>query len=299
MTVQIGINPITWSNDDLPELGKHISLEQCLEEGKQAGYSGFELGNKFPRQADKLAAAFAPHQLNLVSGWFSGAVAEISAEEEIARIDDHLQLLKTLGAKVIVYCDVTGAIHCDQTVPLSKRPILNEKQWPGFCEKLSQVAEHCLKQGVQLAYHHHMGTIIQTPAEIAKLMAGTSNALGLLLDTGHLSYAGGDPVAMFSQFADRVNHVHCKDVRAVILEDALNRDISFLDAVLNGAFTVPSDGSVNYDALFSLLHQHAYSGWLVVEAEQDPSVAPSLEYAKLGVNNLKKLCATHQILVKD
>lgn len=299
MSVRIGINPLTWTNDDLPELGKNVPLEQCLSEGKQAGYSGFELGNKFPREAAALKQVLEPHQLSLVSGWFSGAVAEISAEEEIERIQSHLSLLKALGAEVMVYCDTSGAIHCDQGIPLSRRPVLAEADWEPFCARLNKVAEYCLQQGVRLAYHHHMGTLIQTEEETLRLMASTSNDVGLLLDTGHLTFAKGDPIRLYNTVSQRVCHVHCKDIRESVLRDALNRDLSFLDAVLNGTFTVPGDGCVAYDDLFPMLKTSAYSGWLVVEAEQDPSIAPSLSYAKLGAENLKTLCQRHELTLTE
>ena len=291
MTIRIGINPLTWTNDDLPSLGADTPLKTCLSEGKQAGFSGFELGNKFPRQAEVLGPILEQHELKLVSGWFSGQLLERSVEEEIEAIQDHLNLLKTLGATAMVYCEVGGCIHGAQDTPLSQRPVMPEDQWPEFGKKLSTVAEYCLAQGVQLAFHHHMGTVVQSEQDIDKLMEHTSDALGLLLDTGHLTYAGGDAIAVQKRHAKRINHVHCKDVRKNVLEDALNRNLSFLDSVLNGVFTVPGDGSIDYATLFDGLKASDYKGWLVVEAEQDPAIANPLEYATLGANNLKKLCA--------
>ncbi|MBT3146292.1 myo-inosose-2 dehydratase [Neptunomonas phycophila] len=299
MSVRIGINPLSWTNDDLPTLGAETPLEVCLSEGKQAGFSGFELGNKFPRQPEVLGPILDSHQLDLVSGWFSGELLTRSVEEEIEAIEDHLHLLKTLGAKVMVYCEVTGCIHGQQGTPLSHRPRISEAEIAALGEKLTKVAEYTLSQGVQIAYHHHMGTVIESEAEVDLLMKYTSPAVGLLLDTGHLTFAGGDPIAVQKRHADRIVHVHCKDLREAVLNDAKNRDLSFLDAMLNGVFTVPGDGFIDYLSIFNGLNASNYQGWLVVEAEQDPAVAHPLTYATLGANNLKKFCAESGLNLVD
>lgn len=297
MSVRIGINPLTWTNDDMPELGADTPLETCLSEGKEAGYAGFELGNKFPRDPAVLGPILEEQGLSLVSGWFSGKLLERSVEEEIVAIQGHLSLLKSLGASAMVYCEVTGCVHGERETPVSKRPVLGAEQWAELGAKLNQVAEYTLSQGVKIAYHHHMGTVVQTEADIDQLMANTSAAVGLLLDTGHLTYAGGDPVAVQQRHAKRINHVHCKDIRRAVLEDVLNRDSSFLNSVLAGVFTVPGDGCVDYPMIFKGLKAADYSGWLVVEAEQDPAVAHPLTYAKLGYNNLRELCTVAELVV--
>jgi len=299
MSVRIGINPLSWTNDDLPTLGADTPLEVCLSEGKQAGFSGFELGNKFPRKPELLGPILESHQLDLVSGWFSGELLSRSVEEEIEAIQDHLHLLKTLGAKVMVYCEITGCVHGQQQTPLSHRPRISEAEIEALGEKLNKVAEYTLSQGVQIAYHHHMGTVIESESEVDFLMKYTRPAVGLLLDTGHMTFAGGDPIAVQKRHADRIVHVHCKDLRPDILADAKNRDLSFLNAMLNGVFTVPGDGFIDYLSIFKGLKASNYSGWLVVEAEQDPAVAHPLTYATLGANNLKKLCAESGLNLVD
>ncbi|MBJ7538035.1 myo-inosose-2 dehydratase [Marinomonas transparens] len=295
MSIRIGINPLTWTNDDMPALGADTPLEVCLTEGKQAGFSGFELGQKFPRTPEVLGPILEAHNLDLVSGWFSGELLTRSVEEEIKAIQPHLHLLKTLGAKVMVYCEVTDCIHGKQDTPLSHRPRISEMQIAEMGKKLTQVADYCLAQGVQIAYHHHMGTVIESQEEVELLMKHTGPSVGLLIDTGHLTFAGGNPLEVQAKYADRVVHVHCKDLRPEILKDAKNRDLSFLDAMLNGVFTVPGDGFIDYTSLFKQLKASNYSGWLVVEAEQDPAVAHPLTYATLGADNLKALCAETQL----
>jgi inosose dehydratase len=289
MTIKLGINPLTWTNDDLPSLGADTPLDQCLAEGKQAGFAGFELGNKFPRKSEQLNNVLAKHDLALVSGWFSGHLLTRSVEDEINAIEDHLQLLKHGGSSVMVYCEVTDCIHGSQDTPLSKRPTLKAEQWQDFGERLTQVADYCLSQGVRLVYHHHMGTIVETSDDIDLLMANTGDSLGLLLDSGHITYAGGDPIAVITKHGQRIAHVHTKDVRFNVLADAKNRNLSFLDAVLNGVFTVPGDGDIDYLAIFIALREFNYQGWFVVEAEQDPTIAHPLTYAKLGFNNIQNL----------
>ncbi|EXJ11847.1 myo-inosose-2 dehydratase [Nitrincola nitratireducens] len=295
MSVRLGINPLTWTNDDLPELGGDTPLDVCLSEGKQAGFSGFELGHKFPRTPEALGPILDSHKLSLVSGWFSGELLMRTAEDEIAAIASHLNLLKALGSKVMVYCEVTDCVHGQRETPLSHSPRMTESQWEVFILRLNKLADDCYKKGVQLAYHHHMGTVIETEADIRRLMAETNPSLGLLLDTGHLTFAGGDPIAVQRDFADRIVHVHCKDIRPSVMADAKNRDLSFLNAVLNGVFTVPGDGFIDYVTLFKGLKASDYSGWLVVEAEQDPSVAHPLTYATLGHKNLMAFCAEAQL----
>lgn len=289
MTVQLGINPLTWTNDDLPSLGAETPLETCLSEGKQAGFAGFELGNKFPREADVLGPILRRHQLQLISGWYSGRLLERSLEQEIAALQPHLTLLRELGAQVMVFAEVTHCIHGEQQTPVHLRPRFPAKGWAQYGDKLTAFARYTQQQGVKIAYHHHMGTVIESAGDVDNLMTHTGEEVGLLLDTGHLTFAGDDPVRVAQRWAARINHVHCKDVRADVLAEVKNRKTSFLDAVLSGVFTVPGDGCVDYPPLMKLLKQHNYHGWLVVEAEQDPSIAHPLTYARLGYNNLNRL----------
>ncbi|MBO1106791.1 MAG: myo-inosose-2 dehydratase [Plesiomonas shigelloides] len=288
MTVQLGINPLTWTNDDLPSLGAETPLETCLSEGKLAGFEGFELGNKFPRQASVLGPILARHQLKLVSGWYSGELLTRSVEEEIAAVQDHLTLLRELGANVMVFCEVTDCIHGKQQVPVNQRPHFPAERWVEYGAKLTEFARYTQSQGVQIAYHHHMGTMIETEQDIDLLMQHTGEEVGLLLDTGHLTFAGVDPVAVAARWAKRINHVHCKDVRPAVLAEVKNKKMSFLNAVLAGVYTVPGDGCVDYPAVFRELKRVNYQGWLVVEAEQDPAIAHPLTYARLGYNNLHR-----------
>jgi inosose dehydratase len=286
--VRIGINPLTWTNDDLPELGEQNSLETCLKEAKQAGYEGVELGRKFPRDAKVLGPILKPHGLNLVSGWYSARLLERSVADEIKAMQAHATLLKTLGAKVMVFCEVSRCVHGDRKVPLSKRPKLAEKEWKQFCERLDQIADHLQKQGLKMAYHHHMGTVIQAENEVDRMMDSTKD-VGLLLDSGHLTFAGGEPMRALQRHAKRIVHVHCKDIRQDKLAVARKKDMSFLDAVLGDVFAVPGDGSIDFEPIVAGLAKHKYEGWLVVEADQDPAKAHPLTHARLGHDCLRPL----------
>jgi inosose dehydratase len=280
MAVRLGINPLTWTNDDMPELGGETPLQTCLKEAHMAGFEGIELGNKFPRTRDELHPLLDANSLALVSGWYGARLLERDAGCEIEAMEDHLVLLAGMGCQVMVFADVSGA---DAKLPMSTRPQLTDSQWSQFAERLTAVAEHLAGRGVAMAYHHHMGTVIQTDDEVDRLMDMTGPAVGLLLDTGHLAYAGAESVSVIRRHASRINHVHCKDVRpGGLLERAWDEDWSFLTAVVEGVFTVPGDGSIDYAAVLGALKDGGYEGWLVVEADQDPAQAHPLTYARMG-----------------
>jgi inosose dehydratase len=289
---RLGINPLTWSNDDMPELGGETPLETCLAEARLAGYDGIELGNKFPRRAEALKPVLARHDLALVSGWHGARLLERSVVDEIEAADAHATLLAAMGCTVMVFAEVSGAVHGERRSPVSRRPRIPESRWPEFGARITEMARHLKSRGLDLAYHHHMGTVIESEAEIDRLMAVAGPEAGLLLDTGHLTYAGGDPAALARRHARRIVHVHCKDVRRDVLAAARRRDASFLDAVLDGVFTVPGDGVVDYSAALAPLRDAGYRGWLVVEAEQDPAKAHPLTYARLGHANLARIAGS-------
>ena len=286
--VRIGINPLTWTNDDLPELGEANSLETCLREAKLAGYEGVELGRKFPRDAAVLGPILEAHKLSLVSGWYSARLLERSVEDEINAMQAHATLLKSQGANVMVFCEVSRCVHGDRKIPLSKRPKLAQTEWKQFCQRLDQIADHLQKQGLKMAYHHHMGTVIQSEDEVDRMMDST-RSVGLLLDSGHLTFAGGDPLRALERHAKRIVHVHCKDIRKDKLAGARKQDLSFLDAVLGDVFAVPGDGSIDFAPMLEGLAKTGYRGWLVVEADQDPAKAHPLTHARLGHDCLRPL----------
>ena len=296
--VRIGINPISWMNDDLPSLGGETLLETALAEGKEIGYEGFELGNKFPNDGPRLKAKLDEFGLACVSGWYSGFLAEVdpgqsnadAVAEEVQRCQAHMSKLHYNGVRVVVYGECAGTIQGNIETPLVKRPhFASEALWLAYGERLNDFGAHLqTTYGITLAYHHHMGAYVESPADIDHLMAVTDpQKVGLLFDTGHAFYGGAqDPVAMLKKHIHRVVHVHCKDVRPAVIAQARNDGWSFLSGVINGTFTVPGDGVIDFESVLGTLKTAGYEGWLVVEAEQDPAVAPSYVYAKKGFDTL-------------
>lgn len=296
--VRIGINPLSWMNDDLPSLGGETPLETALSEGRAIGYAGFELGNKFPRDGAALKAVLDAHGLACVSGWYSGFLAEVpdgmsdadAVEAECERCVDHMEKLRHNAVRVVVYGECAGTIQGQISTPVGYRPrFRTDAEWSGYAGRLNAFGGHLLdRYGIRLAYHHHMGAYVESAQDVDRLMALTDPArVFLLFDTGHAWFGGEhNPVALLKRHLKRVVHVHCKDVRADVVREARNGGWSFLQSVLNGAFTVPGDGAIDFESILSTLHAGGYSGWLVVEAEQDPAVAPSYACADLGFRTL-------------
>lgn len=291
MTIRIGANPICWSNDDLPEIGGDIPLETCLKEAQEAGFTGMEMGCKFPREAGALKAAFKPFGMALAGGWYSVELLKRDAKAEFAASAGQRALLKAMGTPVFIVAETSNTIHGDRSKPLSQRPVMATADWVGYGRRLTEFADMLAAEGFTLCYHHHMGTIVQSRADIDALMKCSGPSVHLLLDTGHATWAGCDPVELARTYSRRISHVHCKDVRLDIMAKANAGDWSFLDSILGmgaeiGIYTVPGDGSVDYVSVFKALP--GYSGWVVVEAEQDPKKAHPLTYVTKGVVNLKR-----------
>jgi myo-inosose-2 dehydratase len=286
MPIRIGANPIGWSNDDMQELGGETPLEVCLAEAKEAGFEGMELGNKFPREPEALTQALAPFGLACVSGWYSAELLRRDADAEMEALRPHLNLLKAMGSTVLVFAETSNAIHGDRSKPLSARPVMRDADWAEFGRRITKVAERTLNEGVRLVYHHHMGTIVQSDADIDAFMGATGPAVHLLLDTGHATRGGADPAALARRYRDRISHVHTKDVRREVMQRSNSEGWSFLDSVLAGVYTVPGDGMVDFVSVLKELR--GYFGWIVIEAEQDPAKAHPLTYAKMGYANLTR-----------
>ena len=286
MSVKLGIAPIAWSNDDMPELGGETSLEQCLDEASQAGFIGIESGGKFPKTSKELLPKLNNYNLNLCSGWYGGNLRQNSTNEEKQLIRGQLDLFKDCNAPCIVFAEVSGSIQGDPIRKLSTRPQMDNEEWDSFCNKLSEMGKFLEGEGMPLAYHHHMGTVIETHEDTIRLLENTDDSVKLTLDTGHMLFAQGNSKKILEDFSSRIIHIHCKDIRKNVLDNSLENDLSFRGAFLDGAFTVPGDGCIDYKPLFDILKVKNYSGWLVVEAEQDPAKANPFKYAKIGYKYL-------------
>ncbi len=291
--IKFGTNPIAWSNDDDQTLGADIPLEQCLSEAAAIGFDGIEKGHKMPTDAGALRAALAPHGLAFVSGWHSLNLLVHSVEDEKRAIQPHLDLLAAMGCPVCIVCETSNAIHGADGVPLSQSPILAIDRWPRFGADIEEIAEHVAAQGMDLVYHHHMGTVVETPDEIDLLMAHTGPATKLLFDTGHCYFGGGDPAAVAARHMARVRHLHAKNVRPAVRDQLVAEEWSFLEGVRRGVFTVPGDpeGGVDFAPVLRSAAAHGYQGWLVIEAEQDPAVRNPVQYQTMGLRALRALAA--------
>jgi len=297
MSVKLGIAPIAWSNDDMPELGGDTPLEQCLSEASEAGFSGIESGGKFPKKSKELIPLLEKYNLNLCSGWYGANLRKNSVKEEISKIQEQLKLFQDCKAPCIVFAEVSDSIAGDPDKPLSSRPQMDKEVWNEFCKKISEMGKFLEDQGMPLAYHHHMGTVIETQNDTERLLESTTDHVKLILDTGHMLFAGGDSLQVAENFKERIIHVHCKDMRKNVLDKSLSQDSSFRQAFLDGAFTVPGDGCIDYKPLLNFLKKINYEGWLVVEAEQDPAKANPLEYAKIGHSYLTNACKDTGLII--
>jgi inosose dehydratase len=284
-----GANPIAWTNDDDRSLGAHVSLAQCLDEAAAIGFDGIEKGHKLPTTPEGLHAELGPRGLKYVSGWHSTNLLVNDLETEKAAIQPYLDLLKAMGCKVVIVCETSNAIHGNDDMAVNDLPRLTAAQWKAFAAGIEALAAYTAAQGVTMVYHHHMGTVIEAEWEIDRLMAETGPHLHLLLDTGHCYFGGGDPVRLAKRHMGRVAHIHAKNVRPDVMRAVREQGLSFLEGVRRGVFTVPgdADGVVDFYSVLEVAAANGYSGWLVIEAEQDPSVRIPLDYQTMGLRALK------------
>ncbi|ODT32108.1 MAG: myo-inosose-2 dehydratase [Kaistia sp. SCN 65-12] len=289
MKAKLGMSPIAWWNDDLEELSDDVSLEECLRQSRSAGFTGMEKGRRFPDDPDILLPILKKADVTLCGGWFSGtlAIEDLSANKD--RIAPMIALFKAVGAPCIVYGEVGRSIQGDRAKPLAAKAVLSGDEMKAYARKLTEFGEWCANEGMPLAYHHHMAAVVQFEHELDTFMNQSGEGIPLLLDAGHLAFAGGDVLAAIGKHHKRISHVHVKDVRMEVI-DALDWERqSFLDAVALGAFTVPGDGSLDFGRIVQELADHGYEGWFVVEAEQDPKKNPPLKMAGIGYRELTRV----------
>lgn len=289
--IGFGANPAPWSNDDDHAMGGHIPLEQRLREAAEIGFDGVEKGWKFPTEPAALRAALAPHGLAFISGWWSMRLLERGVSGEIAAMRGHLDLLKAMGCTVAILCETTGATQGEPEAPLLQRPELSDGEWPGFCERLTELAKRIAEEGDIPVCRHHMGAVVQTRTDVDRRMAGAGPELKLLLDTGPALFAGADPVALAADYAERTAHFHAKNVRPDIMARVGPERLSFLQAVRLGVYTAPGDpeGAVDFPVVMKVLAAKGYDGWLVIEAEQEPTEQDPVTFQSMGLTGLRAL----------
>jgi len=279
--VFLGIAPIAWTNDDLPELGGDNTFEQCVSEMALAGFTGSEVGNKYPKDTTVLKTALSLRGISIASAWFSSFLTTKPFQETSEAFIKHRDFLYEMGAKVIVVAEQGHSIQGLMASPIfADKPIFSEEVWTKLTQGLEKLGQLAAEKNMKIVYHHHMGTGVQTSSEIERLMEMTDPSLVyLLFDTGHLVFSGENPEYVLKKYSNRIKHVHLKDIRPEVLDKVKKEKMSFLQAVKAGVFTVPGDGIIDYESLFKVLDDHQYEGWFVVEAEQDPALANPLEYA--------------------
>ena len=289
MSINLAIAPIAWTNDDLPELGGDISLETCLLQAQKAGFKAIEKGGKFPKTYREQKEILDRYELRMIGGWHSGNLINGSVEEEKSRVKDQLELYQKWNCPVMVYGETGDSIQTKRDVPLDQKMIKTEDELKYYGEKLTEFSSFLKKEGCPLSFHHHMGTVIETSKEVDFLMSHTGDEVGLLWDTGHYFFAGGNPLDLGKKWPNRINYIHFKDVRENIFNSINKQKDSFLDSVLNGIFTVPGDGIIDFNPIVFQLKEMNYDGWICIEAEQDPYKADPFEYSKKGREYIEKI----------
>lgn len=287
LKAKLGMSPIAWWNDDLPQLSDDVSLEECLRQSRAAGFTGMEKGRRFPESAAEMLPILKQADVTLCGGWFSGTIVHESVAANRQRIQPMIELFKAVDAPCIVYGEVGRSIQGDQSKPLATKPKLSDSEMKDYGAKMSDFAAWVEAQGMPLVYHHHMAAVVETEAELDAFMA--SSAISLLFDAGHMAFAGGDVLRCIDKHHARIRHVHTKDVRMAVISKLDRTKDSFLDAVIKGAFTVPGDGALDFGAIVKKLAGYRYEGWFVVEAEQDPKTAPPMKMAEIGHKELMRV----------
>ena len=289
MKAKLGIAPIAWWNDDLTELSDDVSLEECLRQASVAGFTGMETGRRFPMDMGELGPILSKYGISVCGGWFSGLLLDGDIEVEKDRIAQQHAFFKAASAPCIVYGETARSVQGVKSAPLASKPKLAEAEISVYGRKISDFADWCAANGMAISYHHHMAAAIETEAELDLLMKHST--VPLLFDAGHMAFAGGDNLRVIENHWKRITHVHTKDIRRSVVDGLDRTRESFLDAVVKGAFTVPGDGSLDFEAIVKALAAKGYEGWFVVEAEQDPKVSPPLEMAKKGHKELLRVMA--------
>ncbi len=280
--VKLGIAPIAWTNDDMPDLGKENTFEQCVSEMALAGFTGSEVGNKYPRDTEALKKALQLRRMEICNQWFSCFLLTKPLEEVEREFRNQLSYLKTMGAKIIGVSEQSHSVQGMVDTPIfGHKYVMNDKEWEVFCKGINRLGKIAKEEyGISLTFHHHMGTVVQDEAEVDRMMENTdSEYVSLLFDTGHFAYCGVSPLKMVKKYTGRIKHVHLKDIRKEVVEKVKAEKLSFLDGVRLGTFTVPGDGCIDFDPIFKVLEVSGYEGYMLVEAEQDPAKANPLEYA--------------------
>jgi len=282
--IKLGIAPIGWTNDDMPSLGGENTFEQCVSEMALAGFTGCEVGNKYPKDTAVLKEALDLRGMRIASKWFSSFLVTEDYEKVKAEFEKELDYLQAMGANRINVSEQSYSVQGNEALSIFDNKVhFTDAEWDRLCDGLNKLGKVAKDRGFKLCFHHHMGTGVQTIEETSRMLDNTDPELVFLCyDTGHFTFSGEDPCVVLKKYPDRIGHVHLKDVRKDVLAKAVAGNWSFLKAVREGTFTVPGDGCVDFDAVFAELGKIGYEGWFLVEAEQDPAKANPFKYAKMA-----------------
>ncbi|MCP3468933.1 myo-inosose-2 dehydratase [Bradyrhizobium sp. CCGUVB1N3] len=288
-----GTNPIAWSNDDDWSIGDHLSLEDCLGDCRTIGFDGIEKGHKMPDDGRALKAKLAEYGLRFAAGWHSTNILVNDIDTEKKSLQSFIDMVRAAGGDHINACECSNTVHGDDGAAVNNRPIMTDEQWDRFSKGYEELSKYAHDQGVKMGYHHHMGTIIESGADIDRFMEMAGPHTRLLFDTGHAFFGGADPLEVVRKNIGRITHIHCKNIRPAIMREVREKGLSFLEGVRRGAFTVPGDpeGCIDFEPVLTTAAQHGYSGWIVIEAEQDSLVREPLKYQGIGLRTLKEIAA--------
>ncbi len=288
--VSVGITPTGWTNDDYPLLGDDISFGQCVSEMALAGFEGCSVGHKYPKDPEILAEELGRRGLRVSEPWTSlFFTVNDMRERTIEGFERSMAFIKRMGGSHVVVAELGHAVHQQPVPPIVNKPVFDDAQWAAMVSGLNELGRLAAEAGMVMCYHHHMGTGVMTRAEVDRLMNDVDpEVVHLLLDTGHLYWAGDDPLALARAYADRIRHVHLKDIRHDVMQACNARHLSFIESIIEGVFTVPGDGVINFKPIFETLADADYAGWLMVEAEQDARKANPLDYARMARRYLRE-----------
>ncbi|MCJ8014105.1 myo-inosose-2 dehydratase [Paenibacillus sp. KQZ6P-2] len=290
---KIGIHPINWVGEDVKEHGNDTTFEQIVNEIEALGLTGTEMGRKFPADPAVLKNELARRGIQLVSQWKSVLFSDPSyRESELQAYRKHVEFLKEMGSTVISTCEIGGSMHFDPRRGPNERDVqrLDDEGWRNLAEGLNAAGAIAKEYGLKLTYHHHGGTVVESPEEIERLMELTDpNLVYLLFDTGHAYYGGGDPLTILNKYYDRIAYIHLKDIRQDVLDQARADQADFVTCIRSGVFTVPGNGCLDFEPIFLELVQRGYDGWALLEGEQDPAEHPAYEYARNALAHIEFL----------
>ncbi|MBB6638072.1 myo-inosose-2 dehydratase [Cohnella thailandensis] len=283
LTFKLGIHPINWVGEDVREHGADTTYRTILDDIRRLGLTGTEMGRKYPQDRALLRQELDSRGIRLVSQWKSVLLsAPEYRERELAAYREHCAFLRDMGAEVVSTAEVGGSLHFDPRRTPNEKVVqrLDDLGWQSLAEGLNEAGKIAAEYGLKLTYHHHGGTVVESPEEIDRLLEMTDPSLvWLLYDTGHALYGGADPLAVLRKHYDRIGYVHLKDVRLSVLAEARAEQADFVTCIRKGVFTVPGDGDIDFPPILAELSVRGYAGWAMLEGEQDPAEHPPYEYA--------------------